>query len=350
MSAFPAPSETSAFNTKAPQVSPAEIERIIHDGYGINTSATLFTSERDVTAHVTGKDGREYIFKIANVSEDPVVIEFQNQALFHIESVNPSLPVPKVVTSSAGSMEIYVDLSKERHVARLLSYLHGIPVYKTASTRAQRQQLGAMLARLTLALKDFTHPASSHKILWDLKHTARLQPLTCHIAGDAKRAIVERVIEHFCETIKPREDLFRHQVVHNDFNPHNVLLNPSNHDEVSGVLDFGDIVAAPIIYDVAVACSYLMPPSGPPLAYAADFLSAYHKIFPLLSEEIDILFDLINTRNAMTVTITEWRAQRYPENSEYILRNNPRASLAIERLSLVSRNEARTTFQKACEI
>jgi hydroxylysine kinase len=348
MSAPSAPSETSAFNTKAPQISTEEIERIILDAYGIASTSTLLTSERDVTAHIRGHDGKEYVFKLANASEDPRVIEFQNAALSHINAVDRSLPVPSVIQSKDGFSEIAVSLGSEQHVARLLSYLQGIPVYKTASTTGQRQALGRMLARLSLALKDFEHGASSHEILWDLKHSARLQALTENIADLDKRASVEAILERFCTEIRPREATFRQQVVHNDFNPHNVLLDPDDHDSVSGVLDFGDLVGTPLIYDVAVACSYHMPLLGPPLAEAADFLAAYHEVFPLLRDEIDLLFDLIKTRNAMTITITEWRAKRYPENSAYILRNNPRASLALQRLDSIGQDEAQTIFRNAC--
>lgn len=348
MSALSAPPETSAFNTAAPQVTTVEIERILLDAYGIEAKAALLTSERDVTAHIVANDGQQYVFKLANVSEDPRVIEFQNAALSHINQSDPSLPVPVVIKSKDGLAEIILTLGSDKHIARLLSYLQGIPVYKTASTVAQRQALGRMLARLTLALKGFDHEASSHEILWDLKRSERLQGLTDNIVDADKREHVKAILTTFCDLIKPQEVTFRCQVIHNDFNPHNVLLHPDDNDIVSGVLDFGDLVATPVIYDVAVACSYHMPLLGPPLAEAADFLAAYHEVFPLLENEVDLLFDLIKTRNAMTITITEWRAKRYPENSAYILRNNPRASLALQRLQSVSRDEAQAIFRAAC--
>ena len=43
------------------------------------------------------------------------------------------------------------------------------------------------------------------------------------------------------------------------------------------------------------------------------------------ADELDILFDLIATRMVLTVTISAWRASRYPDNAAYILRNCEKA-------------------------
>ncbi len=137
-------------------------------------------------------------------------------------------------------------------------------------------------------------------------------------------------------------------MVHNDFNLHNVLVDQNDHNTVSAILDFGNLVDTTVVYDVAIGCSYHLPSSGHPLSLAAEFLSAYHQQNALFEEEVDLLFDMINTRNAMTVTITELRAKLYPDNSAYILRNNPRATRALEQYASISAEEARIVFRRAC--
>ncbi|CAH2396520.1 5-oxoprolinase/urea amidolyase family protein [Mesorhizobium ventifaucium] len=341
----------SAFRTQSPKMSLGDIQDVLAKNYGIRGAVTLLTSERDLTAHVVAAHGgREFVFKVANSSEDPAVVDLQNKALDHVASMSCDVPVPEVIRSLDGASQITLHIDGNRHVARTLSYLQGVPVHMTQSTSKQRKALGASLAGLSLALADFTHPAAGHGILWDLKNTAKLEEHTQSISDAAKRKLVEKTMCRFRDHVKVIEPSLRHQVVHNDFNPHNVLVDQSEHDRVSGILDFGDVVDTPVIYDVAVACSYQVTSSGHPLSLATELLSAYHAVNPLLDEEIDILFDLINTRNAMTVTITEWRSKLYPENSAYILRNNPRASLALQQYATISERDARSAFRNACGI
>ncbi|MNH41285.1 hypothetical protein D3C79_1027540 [compost metagenome] len=60
---------------------------------------------------------------------------------------------------------------------------------------------------------------------------------------------------------------------------------------------------------------------------------------PLTDEEVDVFYDLLMVRMVLRLTLTEWRAARFPENSEYILRNTPRTWTQFEQLRSMSRIE-----------
>lgn len=47
------------------------------------------------------------------------------------------------------------------------------------------------------------------------------------------------------------------------------------------------------------------------------------------------------TRHLITVLISEWRAKRYPENRDYIMRHNPASWEALSQMADLSRDEAR---------
>jgi Ser/Thr protein kinase RdoA (MazF antagonist) len=341
-------STNSIFTASAPRVNEAGAEDVIFRHYGLEGRARMLTSERDSTFQFAAADGQEYVLKIANSAEDPAVAEFQNRALLHVAQVAPDLAVPKVIPTIGGEYEITLELGGSHHIVRMLSFLQGEQLYKVPASARQRQELGAYLARIANALEGFSHRAASHEILWDLKHSERLFPLAEYIEDADRRRLACRFLDNFMEFVAPLLPTLRSQVVHNDFNPHNILVDPANPDLVTGVLDFGDIVETPLVVDVAVACSYQLPEEGHPLSYAAEFVSAYHREKPLRADEIDVLFDLIGTRHAMTVAITEWRASRHPENRDYILRNNPRASRGMSRFADVPRDEARAIFRTAC--
>ncbi len=56
------------------------------------------------------------------------------------------------------------------------------------------------------------------------------------------------------------------------------------------------------------------------------------------------------TRIAMTIVISSWRALRYPENREYILRNRPGAAARLRRVASLSRKAARVQIRRACHL
>jgi len=94
---------------------------------------------------------------------------------------------------------------------------------------------------------------------------------------------------------------------------------------VSGVIDFGDMVSAPLICDVAVAAAYHVRHDETPMADALEYVDAFSAERALTAEEISLLPIIVAMRLAMTVLITNWRANLYPDNRAYILRNEPNA-------------------------
>jgi hydroxylysine kinase len=111
---------------------------------------------------------------------------------------------------------------------------------------------------------------------------------------------------------------------------------------VTGLIDFGDAVRAPLVQEVAVAAAYQLVDEGHPLAGAADVVAGYAQAMPLNEDELAVLFDLIAARLVLIVSIGGWRAARYPENAAYILRNNAAAWAGLQRIAALTRDEART--------
>ena len=137
--------------------------------------------------------------------------------------------------------------------------------------------------------------------------------------------------------------------MHNDLNPHNVVVDPIN-ARIAGIIDFGDLTFTARVNDLAIAAAYQVADSGDPLAPACDVIAAYHAVTPLDLLELDVLFDLIATRIVMTVVISSWRAVRYPENREYILRNNKPASSRLSRVAGLSPERAAQQIRHACNL
>jgi len=331
----------AVLETAVPVAAPEEVKAIALHHFGIRGEPTRLPGERDSNFHIRTEEGDHFLLRISNPVEDRQVTDFQTKLLLHIEQTDPLLPVPRIVRSVEGRSEIVLTLpGQPPTVVRLYTFLRGVPLYKTPSSRRQRRNMGAVLARIDLAMREFQHPASNHELMWDMKHAHRLRPLLVHIEDLQRRALVERFIDRFEQFVLPAMPNLRTQVIHNDLNPHNVLVAEYDPDLVTGVIDFGDAVRAPLVNDPAVAAAYRNGNAGHPLETVSEFIAGYHAVLPLEDAEFEILFDLVATRMILTVLITSWRAAIQPENREYILRNAPSAWAGLERFAALDRAEA----------
>ncbi|MFZ5672467.1 MAG: phosphotransferase [Pseudomonadota bacterium] len=341
----------TVLNSSVPPVSDIEASAILARFFAIDGEVALLTSERDKNFRVRASDGNEYVLKIANAVEPPEVTRFQTEALLHIERMDPSLPAPRVIRTRDGGSEAVLDYGDgSRSTVRVLTFLQGEPLHKVERSAPQRRNIARCLARLDLALRDARPPVGAHELQWDIKNALKLRPQTGAIADAARRRRVEAILDGFEAHVTPVLAGLRRQVIHNDFNPHNILVAPDDHTAVSGILDFGDMVETPLVNDLAVACAYQAGPGAHPLATIAEFTAAYHEINPLTAQEIDVLFDLVKARLVTTAVLTSWRAARYPENKDYILRNNPPAWAALDQFDGLTRTAARDYLIKACEM
>jgi Ser/Thr protein kinase RdoA (MazF antagonist) len=343
------PNIGSLLATAVPTFSVEDAQAVARSVFGLDAVVSELTGERDRNFHLRVSEAEHYVLKVSNPAEDPQVIDFQTKALLHIASVDASLPVPRVLRARDGETEWVLNrLGEEPRIVRVLTFLQGDPLHRMTPSVTLRRSIGGYLARLDLALSSFSHPAANHELMWDLKHASSIRDLLIHIPDAAKRGLAERFLDNFEMHVLPSMPRLRAQVIHNDMNPNNVLVSGDDPDRIAGIIDFGDMVHAPLVNDVAVAAAYQPTSLDHPLAGAADLIAAYNAVLPLESRETDILFDLIATRMVLTVGISGWRATLYPENRDYILRNSSRAWDGLQRFALLSRTEAQAYFHRAC--
>ena len=316
--------------------------------YGLPVTVRRLDSERDQNFRLQTPDGREYVLKIANPTEDRAVTNLQTEALVQLAAADPGLPVPRIFPALNGAAELDIAFDDgSTRVVRLLSFLAGTPFHTVKSSAALRRDLGQCAARMARGLRDFRHPGANHKLLWDLQHAAELRPLIGAVPAD-RRTLVERTLDRFETHALPVLPGLPKQPLHNDLNPHNIVVDSANSERIAGIIDFGDMTSTARVVDLAVTAAYQVVDGDDPLAPACDMIAAYHAVTPLDPIEFEILFDLIATRMVMTIVISSWRAIRYPGNRDYILRNNPAAWGRLQRIAGIPWAHARQQIQSAC--
>lgn len=350
MNAVAAPDWLAVLRTPPPRLSTAAAAALLQTRYGLTGTLKPLDSERDQNFLVTLQDGTRRLLKIANAAEDPGVTNFQTEALLHVARRDPALSLSRVITSLDGRAEIRHEIDGATHVVRLLSWLEGVPLSAVpADERPDNPEaLGALLARLALALADFRHPSADHILLYDARHAARLEPFLPLIEDAALRALTAKAMDGFKQDVAPRLAELPAQVVFNDLSPRNYIVDPGDTARVVGLIDFGDMVRTPRIVDIAVACVYWVKAEGDPLARVVRFVGAYHAVAPLQQREVDLLLGLMRTRAMILPLIYHWRAQMFPENRAYIMHNLPQARRVLEHLSAMDAASASAAFARAC--
>jgi hydroxylysine kinase len=320
------PAEVDAF--LATMVTPslpmpiARVVALIRHHYGFEPRAERLTGERDENFRLIVNDGADYLLKVANPAENPAEAALQTAALLHIEKTDPELPCPRVVRGRTGSTHFcFIDECGSERIARVLTYLPGRLLGESTRSRRQRADCGRMGARLMLALRGFEHAAAQRPIVWDVQHTGHMRLLLDELPRFPFQAAARELLERIVPRIQSQLPHLRHQMVHNDLNPLNILVDPTDEERVTGVIDFGDMTHTALIADVAVCAAELIPPdcldAGEAHEAILDVTNAYHACVGLLQTELALLGALVAARLLMTLVIHEWHVQRNPANGHF---------------------------------
>jgi 4-aminobutyrate aminotransferase-like enzyme/Ser/Thr protein kinase RdoA (MazF antagonist) len=337
-----------------PTFSVADVEAIVYKNYGLSGAVRELPGERDQNFQISTKNSLEYVLKIANPAEDGEVLVFQNQVLDRLAEREPSLAIPRLVTSGLRDPIIRVaDKAGDHYYARLLTYLPGFPLADVTTERGQlHENLGRFLGRLDRALTGYWHPAANRPLQWSVNRATKvIGQRIDHIRDVENRAIVEYFLADFESRVVPLLPSLRSGVIHNDGNDYNVLvtLDEDGHQEISGVIDFGDLIYGPYVYEPAVAAAYAILDEDDILTTAVRVIKGYHEEFPLLADEVELLFTLICIRLCTSVTLASVQKELVPDN-EYLTISEQAAWNTLSQLVGLDPQIAANRFLKACQL
>jgi Ser/Thr protein kinase RdoA (MazF antagonist) len=286
------------------------------------TSAERLDTERDDTFRLVTPRG-SLVLKVAHPADAAEDLDFQTAALEWAQRRDGLLPLQQLRPSTAGTLTPTLAGHGGR-VARLFEWLPGELLIDVPPDDDQLRALGGALGRLTRALDGFEHPRMTRPFAWDLAQFPRLRQVLDRFPHDDLREVFTR----FEQRVTPRLAELPRQVIHNDFNPGNVLVDPSDPSFVTGILDFGDAIHTIRIADVAVALCYQLYPSARDWSSVQPLLDAYEDRVPLTGTEHDVLKTLVEARFAQRVLINEWLSQFEDDRGrDQDFRNGVRASL-----------------------
>jgi Ser/Thr protein kinase RdoA (MazF antagonist) len=241
-----ASTDTAALSTAAPDLPAPALQRLAAQHYGIQGVATALGGERDQNACIESADGTRHVLKISNPSEQATVVDFQIAALDHIAGVTgPADPAGCARWAGEASNARLPDGSIS--TVRMLTYLDGVQIKETDRSDGQRRAMGSGLAGWTWPCKASTTPERITTCCGtSLRRTGcATRWRACRI--QAKRQLARHFMTRFEEQVLPRLPHVRAQVIHNDYHLYNVLVAPHEQERITGIIDFGDMLHAPLV-------------------------------------------------------------------------------------------------------
>ncbi|MEX0847051.1 MAG: aminotransferase class III-fold pyridoxal phosphate-dependent enzyme [Ilumatobacteraceae bacterium] len=318
------------FDTGPPAFDDALLADAAQVHFGLAGDLTPLDSERDQNVRIATGDGT-FVMKIANGAESPEVLDLQQAALRHLARTAPGLAVPAVLPAIAGEPVV----TWHGHLVRCVSHLPGEPLADVERTDALERDLGRTMGALSAGMRGFGHPAAHRAdFLWNLDAAQRCTEWLDMIAVVDDRRVVEAAFERHRARVVPVLDDLRGAVVHHDANDRNVLV----HDGViSGIIDFGDMVFARQVNELAVTLAYALLDVPDIVATSRRIIGGYTAEMPLEPDELRVLFDLVVARLAMSVAISSHRSREFPDNDYLTVSQAP--ALALLRRLMAMRPE-----------
>ncbi len=334
-----------------PALTSDEALRLAEELYGLAGTLRPLPSERDQNFRLTTPAGESFILKVSGADEAPDHLDFQNTALTWLAEHDRAVRVPRLCQTTAGERMTVIEGADGRaHRVRLLTHLPGIPLAQARPhTPGLLRNLGRHLGAMDAALQGFSHPAAQRRdFVWDLGRAP--QVITTHLEAvePARRYLIEGLLRQWDAVVAPLWSELRRSVAYNDANDYNVLVGaPGPERDVTGFIDFGDMLETCTVSDPAIAVAYAMLGKPDPVAVAGHVVAGFNATFPLTEPELEVLHTLACARLAASVCVSAHRRTTEPANDYLAISERP-AWETLERLTGVHPRFARDLFRERC--
>ena len=295
--------------SRAPVASLDFLQHVVHRHWGFAPTLEPLYGERDLNARLLTPGGERWLLKLSHPATTRPRLAFEERVFEGLASQPRSPVTPSPLPARAGSSVVPVILdSGVRTHLRILSWLTGEPLNPAQAPEPALEALGASCAHLNEALAACElagHDGALPRDLpWDLQNTRALAALLGSCPPVVPREAVLYTLDRFrAHVADPLAGLPR-QVVHNDLNPDNLRFDPHQPSALPGVIDFGDMVVAPVICDLAIACAYLVGEEPDTcLDRVVPVLRGFDRVRPMRTVEWQLLPTLLEARLCQSLVI-----------------------------------------------
>ena len=199
---------------------------------------------------------------------------------------------------------------------------------------------------------DFDHPYLSRPLKWNLLEADWAAGHMDVITDQGNHQLIANILDDYKTRLLPALKSLPAQAIHGDANDYNLVVDG---DKLTGILDFGDLMRAPVVCDIAIALAYLMMPlpkashQQAPMDVARDFLRGYSTVLTLSEQELGLLFGLINTRLSVSLINAGIESVKKPDDPYVTISQAPGWTL-LNQLADITDAKATDIFRENARI
>ncbi len=293
---------------------------LLHEAYGIAGHIGSLPGEVDRNFKVDVAGHPAFVLKVVHPDADASLVDMQIRAMQWVRAREQQLPIPEVARARDGSAVVHRrGPNGALRACWMLTHLPGRPYARIRPhPPALFVAIGHTLARLHRSLAEFDHDHLDRSLKWDLRRSTWIRPHLTSRPEDHRHAWLLDILDRFEQTAAPVLATLPGQAIHNDLNDYNVLVSMQHEAfNISGVIDFGDMLRGPAVCDVAIAAAYAVLGHTRPFDALSALVHGYCTVRALSDVELSLLYPLLLTRLAVSVTNAAIEAEQRP-NDPYV--------------------------------
>lgn len=299
-------------------------QQVLKKVWGVEATLNQLDGEYDLNFLASGEQG--YILKVMRQGCEPEFVDMQCRAFEHIATKAPAAPIPMVIrTSRDERFAVIEDETGEPRVIWLLEKIEGI-IYANFKPHSPAlvHDVGAVMGTVGSALIDFEHPELHRDFKWNLIQSGWIKDHLHIITDPSRQQKISDILKQF-EAIQPALSQLTSVAIHNDANDYNLIVSGTltTTPRVSGLIDLGDMCAAPRICDLAITAAYIVLDHPAPENALVSLVSGYHQSYPLTVVEIDLIWPLLQMRLAVSVVNSTMMAVENPDDPYVVISQQP---------------------------
>ena len=288
------------------------MNKLLQSEFGLKEIEVKRLNGYDNVNYLVNSSTGQYIFKTYNPTDELYeMVKAENETLLFLQK-HDSTKYPKPIQFIDGSLVKVLSIDGIEQVCRMLTFIEGESLGDIQHTKTLMESFGQFLAELDLKLQHFRSPTiAARQWEWDIQYLTLNENYIDDIPNVKDRNTVLYFIQQFKENVLPVAHTLRKQIIHGDANDWNVL---ASNGEISGIIDFGDLVHSFLINELAIAIAYLCFEKENPLEWASFVLKSYHNTLPIEEGEIKVLYFLIAARLVQSVCGSARSKKNDPNN------------------------------------
>ena len=324
------------------------MNKLLQDQFGLNEPSIKKLNGYDNANYLVKSTGQKYVFKTYRYDQEMYdLVEAENEVLSYLEKYNSENVYPKSQAFTTGGFVKTKHINGEKTICRMLTFLDGECLGDASHSPKLFNSLGTFLAKMDLNLRPFNnYVIKARQWEWDIQQLKLNEPFIDDISDVKNRNIVRYFFQQYEQNVLPIASKLRKSIIHNDANEWNLLVTDN---QISGIIDFGDLAHSFLINELAVAIAYACYDKEKPLEWAPHIISAYHKILPLEAKEISVLYYLVAARLCMSLCNAA-HSRKIDASNEYASSSEKPALNMLQIWLTINPIEAENIFRSAIDL